>query len=212
MPFTATLSKRQKKKTRPFSPWYIPSLIPLPHSHFFGSILFSWLTVLGQLSVVKPGTSCIVTDRTPTSLISNRRRHRLCSCLMENLGFVGKLTLTLLKNPTHMTWFGCSLPLGNDHHNHWLTPSSYINQSRNVQTGNWSVSVEGSVSTHVEDPTVKAVALTRNKWCVTMYWEWLRIVGLGQTTIKPLGIPKVLICMLTWWNMFELFWNSFNTC
>lgn len=41
----------------------------------FGSILFSWLTVLGQLSIVRHGTGCIVTDRTPTSLICNRRRH-----------------------------------------------------------------------------------------------------------------------------------------
>lgn len=90
------LKKRKKKNHKPFSPCHIPSLCPLPII-IYGSIHFTWMTVPGQLSVVSSGTGHIVTDRTPTSLISNLRRHRLGLCLMENLCFVGKLTLRLLK-------------------------------------------------------------------------------------------------------------------
>lgn len=85
-PSGTTIFLRRKKKHRTFCS------CPM-HNHFFGSILLSWLTVLGQLSVVRPGTGCIVKETTPTPLISNCRWHQLLQSVMENLCFVRKLTL-----------------------------------------------------------------------------------------------------------------------
>lgn len=141
-----------------------------PHSFFFINSSF-------MADSTGPAECCetsIVTDRTPTSLISNRRRHQLQQSVMENLCFVRKLTPMLLKEnecssqhfiitPWCHQWAGCRRPLGNGQRT--LLPHSWcLHQSEKCQT--WKqIGVRGnSILSQASLLTVNALAYARHKW------------------------------------------------
>lgn len=139
-------------------------LSPLPHNLFFFLPLF-WVNsslVADSTGPAECCETCIVTDMTPTSLMSNLRRHQHQRGVMENLCFVRKLTLVLLKEsecPTlHSSMRPSEAGCGGPGATSCLTLNIY--KEKNVKPGNTVLSEGQNIPTQAHN---ESFAYMRNK-------------------------------------------------